>query len=102
MTESLTNPDSAANEADDLPPAPPASFPLLVSMLGTQALAHLGQLPGAPGVPKPRLDYAKHYIDMLGLLEEKCKGNLATQEYDLLADWLHQLRMSFVNASRTK
>lgn len=85
---------------DDLPAPPPATFPLLISMLGTQALASMGQLADVPGAPKPRLDYAKHYIDLLALLEEKCKGNLTTQEYDLLADWLHQLRMSYVNMAK--
>ncbi len=82
------------------PPPPPATFPVLVSMLGTQALAAMGQLGDQPDAPKPRMDYAKHFIDMLALLEEKCKGNLATEEYDLLADWLHQLRMAYVNAAR--
>lgn len=89
-----------APAADEPPAPPPASFPLLVSMLGTQALAAMGQLGDGPDAPKVRLDYAKHYIDMLALVDEKCKGNLTTQEYDLLADWLHQLRMAFVNASR--
>ena len=85
--------------SEELPAPPPATFPLLVSMLGTQALAAMGQLRDLPDAPEPRLDYAKHYIDLLGLLEEKTKGNLSTEENDLLADWLHQLRMAFVNMS---
>lgn len=89
-----------ANVEDDQPAPPPPTFPVLVSMLGTQALASMGRLPDVPGNPQPRLDYAKHFIDMLAMLEEKCKGNLTTQEYDLLADWLHQLRMSYVEAAR--
>ncbi|MCC6509492.1 MAG: DUF1844 domain-containing protein [Pirellulaceae bacterium] len=88
------------SDEDDLPPPPPASFPFLVSMLGTQALAAMGQLGNEHGAPPPRLDYAKHYIDLLGLLEEKTKGNLTTEEYDLLADWLHQLRMGFISMSK--
>lgn len=84
----------------ELPPPPPASFPFLVSMLGTQALAALGQLGDGGDAPPPRLDYAKHYIDLLGLLESKTKGNLSTEEYDLLADWLHQLRMAYVQMSK--
>lgn len=91
---------TTTSTTDELPPPPAASFPILISMLGTQALASMGHLPDAPGAPKPRLDYAKHFIDLLAMLEEKCKGNLSKEEYDLLADWLHQLRMSYINMAR--
>ncbi len=43
-------------------------------MLGTQALAAMGQLGEGPDAPKVRLDYAKHYIDMLALLERSAKA----------------------------
>lgn len=99
-SEPTTPAATEAEEEDDLPPPPPAAFPYLVSMLGTQALAAMGQLHDGPEAPAVRLDYAKHYIDLLGLLEEKTKGNLSTQEYDLLADWLHQLRMAYVNMAK--
>lgn len=90
------------HEEHELPPAPPASFPLLVSMLGTQALMAMGQFGGHdPGSP-PRLDYAKHYIDLLGVLEEKTKNNLSSDEAHLLGDWLHQLRLGYVEAMKHK
>ena len=91
---------SAGEEAEQLPPPPPASFPFLVSMLGTQALVAMGQLGDQHEAPPPRLDYAKHYIDLLGLLEEKTKGNLAAEEASLLADWLHQLRLGYVEVAK--
>ncbi len=70
-------------------------------MLGTQALAAMGSIAGWSRRTKPRMDYAKHYIDLLAsLLEEKTKGNLSTEEYDLMADWLHHLRMTFVSLAR--
>lgn len=94
--------DEVSMDDSDLPPPPPASFPFLVSMLGTQALAAMGQLVSGAEAPTVRLDYAKHYIDLLGLLEEKTKGNLSAQEYDLLADWLHQLRMAYVEVAKRK
>lgn len=93
---------SAREEAEQLPPPPPASFPFLVSMLGTQALVAMGQLGDENNAPPPRLDYAKHYIDLLGLLEEKTKGNLTSEEASLLADWLHQLRLGFVEVAKRK
>jgi Domain of unknown function (DUF1844) len=92
-------------EQDDLstlPPPPPASFPFLVSMLGTQALAALGQLGDGQDAPAPRLDYAKHYIDLLDVLEGKTQGNLTTDESKLLADWLYQLRMGYVEIAKHK
>ena len=90
-----------AGQEDKLPPAPPASFPLLVTMLGTQALMAMGQL-GHESQSPPRLDYAKHYIDLLGVLEEKTKNNLSSDEAHLLGDWLHQLRLGYVEALKHK
>lgn len=88
-----------AADANEIPPPPPATFPFLVSMLGTQALVAMGQLADNEA-PEVRLDYAKHYIDLLGLLEEKTKGNLNQDESSLLFDWLHQLRLGFVEVAK--
>ena len=85
---------------EELPPPPPASFPFLVSMLGTQALAAMGQLGQEEDAPSPRLDYAKHYIDLLGVLEDKTKNNLAPEESKLLGDWLYQLRIGYVEVAK--
>ncbi len=76
---------------------PPASFATLVSTLATQAVAALGQMvdPEQEEVVV-NLDFAKHMIDTLALLEEKTKGNLTPEESTMLADVLHQLRMLFV------
>jgi hypothetical protein len=75
----------------------PAQLTDLVSMLVTQALMYMG------GIPDPRtgqavvaLDYAKIYIDMLGVLEEKTKGNLTPDEEKMLGQTAHELRMEFV------
>lgn len=89
------------DEIDRLPPPPPATFPFLVSMLGSQALVAMGQL-GEESGGELRMDYAKHYIDLLGLLEEKTKGNLTDEESSLLFDWLHQLRLGFVELAKRK
>lgn len=80
-------------------PPPPANFQALVSMLGTQALVAMGQLGEDTSAP-PHMGYAKHFIDLLAVVEEKSKGNLSAEEIDLLADWLHQLRMGFVEVSK--
>lgn len=84
----------ASSEAAGLPPA---SFELLVTTLATQAMMALGQLPDPSGQPgKVEKPIAKHYIDMLGVLEEKCKGNLSDGEQKLISEVLHNLRMGFV------
>ena len=78
-------------------PLPEADFPSLVSMLATQAFFALGLLrvKGEPEAP-PDLEAAKYNIDMLGMLEQKTKGNLQAEEARLLEDTLHNLRMAFV------
>ncbi len=78
---------------------PPATFPILVTTFATQAMTALGQLPDPiEGKPVVRKELAKFQIDMLGVLEEKTKGNLSSEESTMLTDVLHQLRMAFVGA----
>ena len=78
-------------------PAPQASFPLLVTTLATQAVSAMGlTVDPVSRKPEPRLDWAKHFVDMLGLLEEVTKGNLSPQDEALLGNTLHDLRMAYV------
>lgn len=86
---------------EDFPPPPPASLSLLATSLATQAMAAMGQLPNEEGTTLPiNLDYAKHFIDLLGVLEDKTKGNLTPEESGLMQDILHQMRMLFVAVSK--
>ncbi|WP_404306379.1 DUF1844 domain-containing protein [Neorhodopirellula lusitana] len=93
--------DVATTPEADLPQGgpqlPPASFEVLISMLFTQAISALGQMPGPDGgqtkVDKPM---AKHTIDTLEMLETKTKGNLSDQESKMLTEALHALRMTYV------
>lgn len=98
-----TGGESGGPSVDDIDPSrlPPASFPLIVEMLSTQALVALGMIP-EPGTsePKVRLNLARHLIDLLGVMEEKTKGNLDEGEAQLLENTLHQLRMVFLERSR--
>ena len=76
---------------------PPASMPILITTLATQALSALGQIPDpVEGKPVLRKPIARHFIDTLAMLEEKTSGNLTEEESGLLGDTLHQLRMVFV------
>jgi hypothetical protein len=90
--------DESAAPASPLPPQlPPASLEVLVSMLATQASIELGQ--GAePQAENAREHFAigKHFIDLLGVLEEKTKGNVSADEAKLLDAVLHDLRMAYI------
>jgi len=45
------------------------------------------------------LDLARHHIDMLSVLEEKCQGNLSEEEQEMLTNTLYQLRNSYIQLS---
>lgn len=93
-------PEEPAPEATEPHEIPPASFPMLISSLATQALVGLGQIPDPmEGSPVVRPDLAKHHIDMLGVLADKTAGNLSAEEEKMLTDVLHDLRMMFVAVS---
>jgi hypothetical protein len=82
-------------------PLPDASFELLISTLVAQALTAMGKLPDPiEGHAIVRPDLAQHYIDLLGMLEQKTKGNLTDDEAGMLDGVLHQLRMTFVTIRR--
>jgi hypothetical protein len=46
------------------------------------------------------LPLGKHWIDVLGMLEEKTRGNLSPQEKQIFAGLLSDLRIQFVSLSR--
>lgn len=93
----VSQPDSANDESAAAFKLPPASFQVLVSMLFTQAISALGQMPSPSGeatkIDKPM---AKHTIDTLEMLEEKTKGNLTDEEAKMIKEALHALRMTYV------
>lgn len=91
---------SAGQNPPDLAdlPMPPASLTFLCTTIATQAMIALGQIPNPiTGKVDVRPKQAKHFIDTLGMLEEKTKGNRTAEESALFDDILHQLRMAFVS-----
>lgn len=105
-TESPNAPggDSSSQEAEDLltrGKLPPASFGTLVEMLASQVLVFLGLYPD-PSQKKPvvRLNFARHYIDTLAMLEDKTRGNLSDEEAKFVEHVLHDLRMSYVDVQK--
>ena len=90
-----TAPHAGGDPLDD-----PASFLSLIMSLASNAASSLGMMPhpvtGETGVD---LKTAKHWIDVLGMLEKKTEGNLDDQEAQVIEGLLADLRMQFVSFS---
>ncbi len=69
----------------------------LVESLQMGAMANLGMLQGPDGKRSPvNLPGAKDAIDLLGILQEKTKGNLEKEEDEVLREGLYHLRMAYM------
>ena len=75
----------------------PVNFSGFLVGLAHQAMVMLGEVPD-PGTGQVVSDFgaARETIDLLGLLEEKTKGNLTAEESRLLSEVLATLRIQFV------
>jgi hypothetical protein len=94
--------DTEADESEDIPGADdPASFVNFLSTLATNAAASLGAVPHpATGKRSLDLDTGKYWLDVLGMLRDKTKGNLHKEESRLLEGLLGDLRMQYVQLVR--
>lgn len=80
---------------------PEASFLDLLDMLAVQAALHLGMMPSETQERLPiDLQVARHFIDMLAVLQAKTRGNLNSEEENALESALAELRMRYVELSR--
>ena len=75
---------------------PPIDFNTFVLSLVTSAIAHLDQEPKEDETQAAKLAMARQTIDVLGILEEKTRGNLTGEEERLLSQVLTDLRMRYV------
>jgi hypothetical protein len=68
------------------------------SLMHTAAV-HLGDAadPLSGQTQAPNIEGARQMIDILGLLEEKTRGNLTVEERQLLEQGLYELRMRFMD-----
>jgi len=89
-------PEAREEESSSLPEI---NFATFIFSLNSSALVHLGIIedPAANQMTK-NLPLAKQTIDILGILEEKTKGNLTGDEEKLLTNILHDLRLMYVKA----
>lgn len=78
----------------------PVDFSTHVLSLASSAMIALGRMPSPSGeAVELDLDAARHLIDVLGMLEQKTKGNLDESEHKLLQSLIYDLRVAFVDAS---
>jgi hypothetical protein len=81
---------------------PQVTFTSLVMSLATTAAVHFGDLvdpaTGQPG--GPNVEGARQMIEILGILQDKTKGNLDSDEAAILERVLYELRIRFVEAQR--
>ncbi len=87
--------DSGEKQSDTQ--MPEMNFPTFVFSLNASALFHLGVVEDPnTGKKEKNLPLAKQTIDILGMLEEKTRGNLSNDEENLLKNILTDLRLMFV------
>ena len=87
----------SAREGEGASPLGVPRFIDLVQSLQMGAMAGLGMLQGHDGKRSPvDLPAAKDAIDLLGILQEKTKGNLTKEEEEVLREGLYHLRMGYM------
>lgn len=93
--------EKAAPKQQDAADLRDVGFEDLVGMLATNTLSYLGYVPDPyTGQAMVSIEYAKFHIDLLGVLEQKTKGNLSETEKAAMEKALSQLRMAFVEVSK--
>ena len=81
-------------------PLPEVNFVTFLLSVSTSALIQLGEIEDpATKQPVKNLPLAKQTIDLIGMLQEKTKGNLTPDEEKLLENILYDLRMRYVKAA---
>ena len=86
-------------EETELPGADdPASFANFMMSIASNAASSLGMMEHpVTGKREVDLELGKHWIDILGMLQQKTRGNLLAQEQQVLEGLLADLRMQFVS-----
>ncbi len=89
--------------ADETPRTPPIDFYTFCLSLGSSAFVHLGDAPHPEsGEAGANQVLAKQTIDILGMLQEKTKGNLSDEEARFLENLLLDLRLRYVGKTSGK
>ena len=92
MSESK-KPSSAGESSDALPEI---DFVTFILSLATSAFIQMGEHEDGTGGGPVNLPLAKQTIDMVGMLREKTRGNLAPDETHIIESALYKLRMRYL------
>jgi hypothetical protein len=78
------------------------TFNTFILSLVTTAAVHFGDIapPGSDTRMEPNLAGAAQMIEILGMLQQKTRGNLAPEEQQFLEQVLYELRMRYVEATK--
>jgi len=81
-------------------PLPEINFINFIFSLSTSALIQLGEIQDPISQKMAQnLPLAKQTVDLIGMLKEKTKGNLTSDEEKILDNILFDLRMRYVKAA---
>jgi hypothetical protein len=89
-------------DVDELDARDPASFVNFLMSIASNAASALGMMEHP--VTHQRevdLELAKHWIDVLGMLQQKTRGNLSPQEQQIIESFLSDLRMQYVSLANS-
>lgn len=106
-TYSETLPDATAEPepppAEEIPGAEdPASFTNFIMSIASNAASSLGMMEHpVTGKRDVDLELGKHWIDILGMLQQKTQNNLLPQEQQILESLLADLRMQYVSLTNS-
>ena len=80
----------------------PASFPNFIMSIASNAASALGMMEHpVTGKREVDLELGKHWIDILGMLQQKTQKNLLPQEQQILESLLADLRMQYVSLTNS-
>lgn len=98
--EKLAAQQAEAAKAKAEQAAKPIEFSDVVRLMASQAAMYLGVIPEPQSQQRILApDMAKTHIDILGVLEEKTKGNLTEEESTELSQTVSELRNIFVETT---
>lgn len=91
--ESRSEQTSSESEAQQISSGGTDFISLLMNL---SAMAHnaMGFGPDSPGI---NLADAQYFVDIIGVLEEKTRGNLTPEEEQTMRNILYELRMNFAS-----
>jgi len=90
----------ASEEFDGSDDHDPASFVNFIMSIASNAASSLGMMEHpVTHQHEVDLELARHWIDVLGMLQHKTRGNLALQERQMMEGLLSDLRLQYVSLS---